>query len=223
MGPRGQRTQRQFAIAVVSDRLRRGRRDCLHAAMRRRVLLAAAASRQQCGGGFHGFRRAARLGTLVLRQPIVSPGLRIRDVGARVASKAESPAVSETYSVVIPAYNAEHTIEACLESVIAQTLTPLEVLIIVDASCDATEAPVRRCEKRLAAAGIALEYYRLPKTSGPSAARNKGIRAAKGSYIAFLDADDTWVGGKLAIVDKFATASGAGLLCHAYFGEPGLR
>jgi teichuronic acid biosynthesis glycosyltransferase TuaG len=131
--------------------------------------------------------------------------------------------VSETYSVVIPAYNAERTIEACLESVIAQTLTPLEVLIIDDASCDGTEAAVRRCEKKLAAAGIALEYCRLTKNSGPSAARNKGIRAAKGGYIAFLDADDTWVSEKLAIVDKFATASKAGLLCHAYFGEPGLR
>jgi teichuronic acid biosynthesis glycosyltransferase TuaG len=131
--------------------------------------------------------------------------------------------VSETYSVVIPAYNAEHTIEACLESVIAQTLTPLEVLIIDDASCDGTEAAARRWEKKLAAAGIALEYCRLTKNSGPSAARNEGIRAAKGSYIAFLDADDAWLSGKLAIVDKFATASRAGLLCHAYFGEPGLH
>jgi teichuronic acid biosynthesis glycosyltransferase TuaG len=131
--------------------------------------------------------------------------------------------MSETYSVVIPAYNAEYTIEACLESVIAQTLTPLEVLIIDDASCDGTEAAARRWEKKLEAAGIALEYWRLTKNSGPSAARNEGIRAAKGSYIAFLDADDIWVSGKLAIVDQFATASRAGLLCHAYFGEPGLH
>jgi teichuronic acid biosynthesis glycosyltransferase TuaG len=131
--------------------------------------------------------------------------------------------VSETYSVVIPAYNAEYTIEACLDSVIAQTLTPLEVLIIDDASCDGTEAAARRWEKKLAAAGIALEYRRLTKNSGPSAARNEGIRAAKGGYIAFLDADDVWASGKLAVVDQFATASRASLLCHAYFGEPGLH
>src|ERR1700679_1577249 len=169
MGSREQRSERQLFVAVVSDRLRRGRRDCLHAAMRRRVLLAAAAGRQQCGGVFHGHRRAAWIGTFVLRQSIVSPGLRIRDGGDRVGSETEPPAVSETYSVVIPAYNAEYTIEACLDSVIAQTLTPLEVLIIDDASCDGTEAAVRRSEKKLVAAGIALEYCRLLENSGPSA------------------------------------------------------
>src|ERR1700678_2684815 len=126
MGSRGNGTQRQLASAVVADRLRRGRRHCLHAAMRRRVLPAAAASRHQRGGVFHGHRRAAWICTFVLHQSIVSPGLRIRDGGDRVGSETEPPAVSETYSVVIPAYNAEYTIEACLDSVIAQTLTPLD-------------------------------------------------------------------------------------------------
>jgi glycosyltransferase involved in cell wall biosynthesis len=131
--------------------------------------------------------------------------------------------VSETYSVVVPAFNAECMIEACLESVLAQTLSPLEVLVVDDASSDGTEAAVRRCERKFEAAGIALEYFRLAENSGPSIARNKGIRAAKGSYIAFLDADDAWASAKLAVVDKFATASGAGLLCHAYAGEPGFH
>jgi teichuronic acid biosynthesis glycosyltransferase TuaG len=127
--------------------------------------------------------------------------------------------MSETYSVVIPAYNSEKTIEACLRSVVAQVLIPLQVLIIDDASCDGTRAAVRRCEKQFAAAGIELQYLRLPQNAGPSVARNLGIRGAKGTYVAFLDADDAWAGDKLAIVDRFA--GGAGLICHDHSDEPG--
>ncbi len=120
------------------------------------------------------------------------------------------------YSVVIPAFNAEMTIEACLASVIAQTLAPLQVLVIDDNSSDGTQSAVRRCESLFAAAGIGLEYFRLTHNAGPSAARNKGIREAKGRFIAFLDADDTWACDKLAIVDQFASRSNAGLVCHDY-------
>ena len=127
--------------------------------------------------------------------------------------------MSEAYSVVIPAYNSEKTIQACLRSVAAQTLAPLQVLVIDDASGDGTEAAVQRCEGELAAAGIELRYFRLARNAGPSAARNKGIREAKGNYIAFLDADDTWAGDKLAIVDRFA--GGVGLICHDHADGPG--
>jgi glycosyltransferase involved in cell wall biosynthesis len=130
--------------------------------------------------------------------------------------------VTETYSVVIPAYNAETTIEACLASVIAQTLAPLEVLVIDDCSSDGTEAIARRCGSSFAAADIGFKYFRLARNAGPSAARNKGIREAIGTQIAFLDADDTWAGDKLAIVDQFAGGSGAGLVCHEYSDGSGL-
>lgn len=130
--------------------------------------------------------------------------------------------MSEVYSVVIPAYNAERTIEACLASVIAQTLAPLQVLVIDDHSSDRTEAAVRRCGNLFAGSGIGLEYFRLPRNAGPSTARNKGIREARGSFIAFLDADDVWASDKLAIVDQFASESGAGLVCHDYTAEIGL-
>jgi glycosyltransferase involved in cell wall biosynthesis len=130
--------------------------------------------------------------------------------------------VSESYSVVIPAYNAETTIEACLASVLAQTLPPLEVLVIDDNSADGTEAVVQRCGSLFAAAGIGFKYIRLTRNAGPSTARNMGIREARGSFIAFLDADDTWAGNKLAVVDQFASGSGAGLVCHDYTEEPGL-
>lgn len=128
--------------------------------------------------------------------------------------------MNATYSVVIPAYNAVKTIEACLASVVEQTIAPLEVLVIDDCSRDDTEVAVHRCEERLAATGIRLEYYRLAQNSGPSVARNEGIRMAKGSHIAFLDADDTWHKDKLAIVDRYVSSSSAGLVCHAYTEEP---
>jgi glycosyltransferase involved in cell wall biosynthesis len=134
----------------------------------------------------------------------------------------EQPTVTEIYSVVVPVYNAETTIESCLASVIAQTLTPLEVLIIDDGSSDGTEAVARRCETLFAATGIGFNYVRLPRNAGPSTARNRGIQKAQGSFIAFLDADDTWASNKLAIVDQFASGSGAGLVCHDYSEELGL-
>jgi glycosyltransferase involved in cell wall biosynthesis len=124
--------------------------------------------------------------------------------------------VSRTYSVVIPAYNAETSIEACLASVIGQTLAPLEVLVVDDASRDGTREVIRRSERQFAAAGIQLTYWRLEHNTGPSAARNKGIREAKGDYIAFLDADDIWINEKLAVVDRFAGGSTAGLVCHGH-------
>ena len=128
--------------------------------------------------------------------------------------------MNETYSVVIPAYNAEKTIEACLKSVAAQTLAPLEVVVIDDQSRDGTEGAVQRCEEQLSDAGIRLDYLRLAKNSGPSVARNTGMRMAKGRYIAFLDADDTWRSDKLAIVDQFVSGSRVGLVCHGYTEEP---
>jgi teichuronic acid biosynthesis glycosyltransferase TuaG len=124
--------------------------------------------------------------------------------------------VTETYSVVIPTYNAETTIEACLASVLSQTLAPLEVLIVDDNSSDCTEAVVGRCGSLFAAAGIGFKYFRLTRNAGPSTARNKGILESSGSFIAFLDADDTWASNKLSIVDEFASGSSAGLVCHDY-------
>ena len=124
--------------------------------------------------------------------------------------------MGEIYSVVIPAYNAEATIECCLDSVAAQTLAPLEVLVVDDCSTDGTAAAVFRCEERLSKAGVRFVYHRLDKNSGPSVARNHAIRAARGSFIAFLDADDVWHRNKLEIIDRFIATSNAGLIFHSY-------
>lgn len=95
-------------------------------------------------------------------------------------------------SVVIPAYNRESTIEKCLKSVINQTYPPYEIIVVDDGSADNTiqKAAELNCEK-----------VRILKQNhkGAQAARNYGIRAAKGDYIAFLDSDDEWLPDKLEI------------------------
>lgn len=94
-----------------------------------------------------------------------------------------------TVSVVIPAYNAARTIDAALESVFAQTYHDFEVIVIDDGSTDDTA-------ERAAAWGDAVTFLRQPN-AGPGAARNHGIRRARGRLLAFLDADDVWLPAKL--------------------------
>lgn len=92
-------------------------------------------------------------------------------------------------SVVIPAYNAAATLRQSLAEVRAQQHRPLEIIVVDDGSTDATAEVARN--------GGATTVIRQDN-AGPSAARNAGIRAARGDYIAFLDADDHWTADKLA-------------------------
>lgn len=93
-------------------------------------------------------------------------------------------------SAVIPAYNAEPYLGACLDSVQAQsTAMPLEVIVVDDGSTDAT---------RGIAEGRAGVIYLNQPNRGPSAARNSGLARARGEFVAFLDADDLWPPDKLA-------------------------
>lgn len=93
-------------------------------------------------------------------------------------------------SVIIPAYNAEAFIEKALDSVLAQSYHHFEVLIVNDGSTDATETIVKNYND----ARVKLISQ---ENGGLSNARNTGIRAAQGDYLAFLDADDYWLPGKL--------------------------
>lgn len=94
-----------------------------------------------------------------------------------------------TVSVVIPAYNSAALLPRCLDSVLAQTLAAAEVLVVDDGSSDNTAEAVSRY-------GEAVRLLRQPN-GGPGVARNSGISAANGDWIAFLDADDQWVPNKL--------------------------
>ena len=95
--------------------------------------------------------------------------------------------MSVFYSVIIPAYNAEKYIEQCICSVLSQSSTDYEIIVIDDGSDDSTGDIIR--EMTVRHTGITAERI---SHSGAGAARNAGVRMAQGSYIIFLDADDYW-------------------------------
>jgi glycosyltransferase involved in cell wall biosynthesis len=97
------------------------------------------------------------------------------------------------FSVVIAVYNNAATLQGCIESVLAQTVADLEVLIVDDGSQDGT-ATWSECSEIFR--DPRLRYIRQDH-GGVSMARNRGIIEARGEYIAFLDGDDRWLPGKL--------------------------
>jgi glycosyltransferase involved in cell wall biosynthesis len=83
-------------------------------------------------------------------------------------------------SVIIPSYNTAKTIGLCIESVLGQTYTPIEVIVVDDASTDGTPEIARR---------YGCTVISQPRNLGPATARNRGIEASGGSILFFLDAD----------------------------------
>lgn len=95
------------------------------------------------------------------------------------------------FSVVIPSYNHSAWLVAALESVFAQTEPAFEIIVADDGSTDDTPDVLRKYEGRV--------KVLTQRNAGPSAARNLGIAAATGDYIAFLDSDDLWFPWTLAL------------------------
>lgn len=93
-------------------------------------------------------------------------------------------------SVIVPAYNCEQTIQAAIESALAQDMPPHEVIVVDDGSSDRTRETVR---------GIREVRLIEQENAGPAAARNAGIEASTGDWLAFLDADDVWLRHKLRL------------------------
>jgi glycosyltransferase involved in cell wall biosynthesis len=94
-------------------------------------------------------------------------------------------------SVVTPTYNSGNFIAQAIQSVLEQTYQHHEVIVIDDGSTDETKDVLRGFNSYI--------KYLYQENRGPSAARNAGIRAARGKYICFLDADDLWVANKLEV------------------------
>jgi glycosyltransferase involved in cell wall biosynthesis len=106
-------------------------------------------------------------------------------------------------AVVIPAYQAREHIARALDSALAQTLAPSEVVLVDDESPDGTADFV---ERRY---GARVRVIRA-RCGGAAAARNAGWRAARSAWVAFLDADDEWMPDKLerafALLERFPAA-----------------
>ena len=100
---------------------------------------------------------------------------------------ADGPRVT----VVIPTYNRAALLMEAIESALAQSYRDLEVLVCDDGSTDDTAARVKALDAR-------VRYERLTHTGRPGSPRNRGIEAARGELIAFLDDDDLWDPDKLA-------------------------
>lgn len=95
-------------------------------------------------------------------------------------------------SVVIPVYNRAHVISRTLDSLVKQTYKPIEVVIVDDCSSD-SEA----LQEKLNEYDLDIKYIRHEVNKHGGAARNTGIEASSGDYIAFLDSDDIWDSKKL--------------------------
>ncbi len=92
-------------------------------------------------------------------------------------------------SVIIPTYNSAQYVVEAVESVLAQTYQDFEILVIDDGSTDETAQMMRRYQ-------TPVRYIHQQK-GGVAVARNRGIQESQGRYVAFLDADDTWLPHKL--------------------------
>ncbi|MFO7570008.1 MAG: glycosyltransferase family A protein [Smithellaceae bacterium] len=109
-------------------------------------------------------------------------------------------------SVIIPAFNAALYLGEAIESVLAQTIPPDEIIVVDDGSDDDT-------------AGVAEKFSRVhvicQQNQGCAVARNTGIAAASGNWLAFLDADDIWLPEKLAFQSDYLKLNPS---CQAAFG-----
>ncbi len=113
-------------------------------------------------------------------------------------------------SVVVPTYNRAQLVLAALDSVLSQTYTNLEIVVVDDGSTDETRTLVQRLVERKA--GPRVRYF-YQSNQGQSIARNKGISEAAGNWIAFLDSDDVWFTEKLQLqaqaITKYQESCGA--------------
>jgi glycosyltransferase involved in cell wall biosynthesis len=123
-------------------------------------------------------------------------------------------------SVVISTYERPDACERALRSVLAQSVSPLEVLVCDNGSTDETETRMHAWEGR----DERVRYLRVATNSGtPATTRNMGLEHARGHLVAFLDDDDEWLPGKLAAQHAALETGGADLVAaNAVRGDDSL-
>jgi glycosyltransferase involved in cell wall biosynthesis len=120
-------------------------------------------------------------------------------------------------SVVIPYYNRERYIDQTVQSVLSQTLQPLEIIIVNDCSRESSRRYLDRYVGR-------CKVIDLPKNVGLAGARNAGAFGARGEFIAFLDDDDIWLRRKLEVQRDYMERNPRCAIVHSvawFFHEDG--
>lgn len=110
-------------------------------------------------------------------------------------------------SVIIPTYNRAGKVRRAISSVLYQTFTNYEVIVVDDGSEDGTADCLKPVADR-------IRYIRHPDNLGVSAARNRGIKASEYPFVAFLDSDDYWYPGKLSTQMAFFKAKPEAVACQ---------
>jgi len=100
-------------------------------------------------------------------------------------------------SVVIPTYNRAHTLSRAIESVISQTYTNWEMIIVDNHSTDGTNDLIKSYQNQK------IRLFKIHNDGIIAKSRNMGIENARGNYIAFLDSDDWWAENKLQVVSNY--------------------
>lgn len=120
--------------------------------------------------------------------------------------------MSELISIITPTYNCANFIGETIDSVLAQTYSNWEMIIVDDCSTDNTEEIVNNysnSDKR-------IKYYKLDNNSGAAVSRTKAMELANGQYMAFLDSDDLWYPNKLEYQINYMKKNNYAFTCTKY-------
>ncbi len=122
-----------------------------------------------------------------------------------------------TVQIIIPVYNAEKTLPKCLDSLLGQSFTDWQALLINDTSCDKSSAIM----EAYAAKDGRFRIIEAEKNGGAAKARNLGLEKADAEYIAFLDADDFWEPEMLSVLYGIAKEKDADVVqCRFIYDFP---
>jgi glycosyltransferase involved in cell wall biosynthesis len=148
-------------------------------------------------------------------EPSIVTSMNSDQLVAALPLHARALEVTPEVSVIIPAYNIAPYIAETLDSVLAQTFTDFEVIVVNDGSPDTPDF-----ERALQAYLDGIIYLKQ-ENGGASVARNTGLQAARGEFVAFLDGDDVWLPNYLAEQMRFIRERGCDLACAdaMFFGD----
>ena len=116
-------------------------------------------------------------------------------------------------TIIMPVYNAEKYLKAAIDSVLNQTYSNIELLIVDDCSTDSSSEIYQQYDKE-----PKVHATKLMKNIGVAGARNIGIKSARGRFIGFLDSDDLFHPNKLQYQIDLLTETGLGC-CHTYYNR----